>query len=66
LSFNFVRLKSFQDIDVIGAYGPNLPASTYHEIRVPLLNKEVDYIDKLLKDYKLQWSKHNCYIMSYA
>jgi len=31
-------LKSFQDmIDVIGAYGPNLPAHSYHEIRVPLL-----------------------------
>jgi len=29
LSFNLVRLKSFQDmIDVIGAYGPNLPVPT--------------------------------------
>jgi len=44
LSFNLVRLKSFQDMtDAIGAFGPNLPARTYHEIRVSLLNKEVDY-----------------------
>jgi len=62
-----VRLKSFQDIiDVIGAYGPNLPTPSYHEIRVPLLNKEIEYIDKLLQDYKLQWSKDGCSIMSNA
>ncbi|XP_027927787.1 uncharacterized protein LOC114184671 [Vigna unguiculata] len=67
LSFNLVKLKSFQDmIDVIGAYGPNLPTSSYHEIRVPLLNKEVEYIEKLLQDHKLQWSKHGCSIMSDA
>jgi len=37
------KVEEFQDmIDAIGAYGLNLPAPTYHEIRVPLLNKEVD------------------------
>ena len=41
-------------IDVIGAYEPNLPAPTYHDIRVQLLNKEVEYTKKLLKDHKLQ------------
>jgi len=46
LSFNLVKLKSFQDmIDAIGAYGPNLPAPSYHEIRVLLLNKEVEYTE---------------------
>ncbi|KAL9330705.1 hypothetical protein ACSQ67_000315 [Phaseolus vulgaris] len=58
---------SFQDmIDVIGAYGPNLPTPSYHEIRVPLLNKEVEYTEKLLKDHKLQGSRHGCFIMSDA
>jgi len=62
-----VKLKSFQDmIDAIGAYGPNLPVPSYHEIRVPLLNKEVEYTEKLLQDHKLQWSKHGCSIMSDA
>jgi len=62
-----VRLKLFQDmIDVIGAYGSNLLAPSYHEFRVPLLNKEVDYTEKLLQDHKLQWSKHGCSIMSNA
>ena len=47
LSFYLVKLKSFQDMmDVIGAYGPNLPTPSYHEIIVPLLNKEVEYTEK--------------------
>ncbi|WVZ04027.1 hypothetical protein V8G54_024833 [Vigna mungo] len=63
LSFNLVRLKNFLDmIDAIGAYGRNLPTPTCHEIRVPLLSKEVDYTEKLL-DHKLQWRKHGCSIM---
>ena len=67
LSFNLVRLKKFQDmIDVIGAYGPNFLSLAYHETRVTLLNKEVDYNDKLLKHHKFQWSKHGCSIMSDA
>jgi len=67
LSFNLVKLKSFQDmIDAISAYGPNLPIPSYNEIRVPLLNKEVEYTEKLLQDHKLQWSKHGCSIMSDA
>jgi len=32
-------------IDDICAY--NLLAPTYHKIRVPLLNNEIDYIEKL-------------------
>jgi len=40
-------------IDAIGAYGHNLRAPTYLEIRLQLLNKEVDYIGKLLKDHTL-------------
>jgi len=52
LSFNLVRLKSFGDMmDAIGAYEPNLIAPTYHEIRVPLLNKEVDYTKVVEKLY---------------
>jgi len=66
LSFNLVSLKSFQDmIDVTSADGPNLSAPN-HEIRVSLLDKEVEYIEKLLKDHKLKWSKHGYSIMSNA
>jgi len=45
---------------------PNLPAPSYHEIRVPLLNKKVEYTENLLEDHKLQWRKHGCSIMSDA
>lgn len=40
-------------IDVISAYGPNLSTPTYHESRVSLLKKEMDYDNGLLKDHKL-------------
>jgi len=53
-------------IDAIGACGSDLPVPSYHEIRVPFLNKEVQYTEKFLQDHKLQWSKHGCSIMSYA
>jgi len=39
LSLNLVKLKNFQYmIDVIDAYEPNLSTSTYHEIKMSLLN----------------------------
>lgn len=64
LSFNLIKLKSFQDmITAIGAYGPNLPAPSYHDIRIPLLKKELEYTENLLKDHKEQWSKYGCSIM---
>jgi len=50
-------------INVVGTYGPNFSTPTYHEIRVPLLNKEFEYTEKLLKDHKLQWRRHGCSIM---
>lgn len=64
LSFNLIKLKSFQDmIAAIGAYGPNLPAPSYHDIKVPLLNNELEYTKNLFKDQKERWSKHGCSIM---
>lgn len=42
-------------IDSIGVNGPNIPAPTY-EIRVLVLNKEVDYIEKLLKGHLDEWT----------
>lgn len=64
LSFNLVKLNSFQDIiDGIVGYGPNLPAPSYNDIRVPLLNKEMKLTENLLKDHKSQWGRHGCFIM---
>ena len=55
LLFNLVKLNSFQDmINAIAAYDLNLPAPSYHDIIVPLLNREMELTENLLKDHKSQ------------
>ncbi|XLS55949.1 hypothetical protein HN51_005704, partial [Arachis hypogaea] len=67
IPLNPVKLKSFQEILwAVGSFGPNLPAPSYHALRVPLLNEELDYIKGLLKGHKEQWEKYGCSIMSDA
>ncbi|KAL5133726.1 hypothetical protein HKD37_03G007015 [Glycine soja] len=67
LSFNLIKLKSFENmIATIGQYGPHLPIPSYHDIRVPLLKKEVEYIENLIKGHREQWVKYGCTIMSDA
>uniref|UniRef100_A0A0R0FZH2 BED-type domain-containing protein n=1 Tax=Glycine max TaxID=3847 RepID=A0A0R0FZH2_SOYBN len=67
LSFNLIKLKSFENmVAVIGQYGPHLPIPSYHDIRVPLLKKEVEYTENLMKGHREQWVKYSCTIMSDA
>ncbi|XP_057760023.1 uncharacterized protein LOC130980349 [Arachis stenosperma] len=67
IPLNSVKLKSFQEILwAVGSFGPNLPAPSYHALRVPLLNEELDYTKGLLKGHKEQWKKYGCSIMSDA
>ncbi|XP_025980022.1 uncharacterized protein [Glycine max] len=67
LSFNLIKLKSFENMDAaIGQYGPYLPIPSYHDIRVPLLKKEVEYSENLMKGHREQWVKYGCTIMSDA
>ncbi|KAL5148359.1 hypothetical protein HKD37_13G035408 [Glycine soja] len=59
LSFNLIKLKSFENmVAAIGQYGPHLPISSYHDIRVPLLKKEVEYTKNLMKGHREQWVKY--------
>ncbi|XP_075670296.1 uncharacterized protein LOC142640086 [Castanea sativa] len=37
---------------------------SYHELRVPILKKEVAYTNELLSDHKESWKKYGCSIMS--
>ncbi|XP_006605739.1 uncharacterized protein [Glycine max] len=53
-------------VAAIGQYGPHLPIHSYHDIRVPLLKKEVEYTENLMKGYREQWVKYVCTIMSDA
>ncbi|XP_057450420.1 uncharacterized protein LOC130742148 [Lotus japonicus] len=67
LSFNMIKLESFQDmLAAIGSFGPHLKAPSFHDIRVPLLTKEVEYTEELLKGQKEQWGRFGCSIMSDA
>lgn len=55
LSFNLIKLKSFENmVAAIGQYGPHLPIPSYHDIRVPLLKKEVEYTENLMKGHREQ------------
>ncbi|KAG5000304.1 hypothetical protein JHK87_021376 [Glycine soja] len=65
LSFNLVKLQSFHKmLTNVGAFGPNLRPPSYHEIRVPLLAKELENTEILLKDQKELWGRFGCSIMS--
>ncbi|XP_075511804.1 uncharacterized protein LOC142547406 [Primulina tabacum] len=65
ISFNAAHLDSFKEmIEAIGQYGPNLKLPSYHELRVPLLQKEIAYTNELLKENRDECEKYGCSIMS--
>ncbi|KAH1087150.1 hypothetical protein GLYMA_07G163900v4 [Glycine max] len=67
LSFNLIKLKSFENmVAAIGQYGPHFPIPSYHDIKVPLLKKEVEYTENLMKGHREKWVKYGCTIMSDA
>ena len=64
LPFNLIQSQYFKDmVEAIGAYGKHLPAPSFHGIRGPLLSKELEYTDSLVKPKKKEWSRHGCTIM---
>ena len=53
IPFNVAHLDAFKwAIEAIGQYGPNMKPPSYHELRVPVLKKEVAYTNELLSDHK--------------
>ncbi|KAK4581650.1 hypothetical protein RGQ29_025008 [Quercus rubra] len=65
IPFNVARLDEFKwAIEAIGQYGPNMKPPSYHELKVPILKKEVAYTNELLSDHKQDWKKYGCSIMS--
>lgn len=64
IPLNAVNYESFGPmIEAIGQYGPGLTPPTYHQVRIPLLKKEVDHVNKLMEDHKQDWEKYGCTIM---
>lgn len=51
-------------VDMIGKYGIGLKPPSYHEVRVTFLEKEVQKMIHLIDDYKEEWKKTGCTIMS--
>ncbi|GKV34703.1 hypothetical protein SLEP1_g43053 [Rubroshorea leprosula] len=67
IPFNATRLDSFKVmVEVIGQYGLGLKPPSYHEIRVPLLKKELQLTKNLMKNRQEIWAKIGCSIMSDA
>ena len=49
IPFNTARSPSFATlVESIGQFGLEMKPSSYHKIRVPLLNKEVESVNKML------------------
>ncbi|XP_070008994.1 uncharacterized protein [Nicotiana sylvestris] len=64
LPFNCVNYDTFGDfIEAVGQYGPGMKPPTYHEIRGPYLNKEVEETNKIVEEHKVVWNKYGCSIM---
>ncbi|XP_050292606.1 uncharacterized protein LOC126733355 [Quercus robur] len=45
-------------------FGIGLKPPSYHEIREACLKKEVDFTQQMLEEYKVEWKKTGCSIMS--
>ncbi|VFQ82282.1 unnamed protein product [Cuscuta campestris] len=59
IPFNAVTYESFQDmIDAIGKHGPGMRAPSLHEVRGPLLTKEVEVVKKEMEDHREEWEKN--------
>ncbi|KAL4201583.1 hypothetical protein AMTRI_Chr02g216860 [Amborella trichopoda] len=63
--FNTASLNSFHImLEAIGQFGPSLKAPTPHEIREPLLKKEVEYTNEYPKTHKEEWVKFGVSLMT--
>ncbi|KAL3334300.1 hypothetical protein AABB24_030834 [Solanum stoloniferum] len=64
LPFNCVNHKSFNKfIETVGQHGPGMKPPTFHEVRVTHLKKEVEKVEKIVDEHKVQWTKFGCSIM---
>ncbi|KAK3231279.1 hypothetical protein Dsin_003160 [Dipteronia sinensis] len=63
--FNAVKYPSFKPFyEVVGQYGSGVKLLSYHEVRVPLLKKEVELTRKAMKVHDDEWKAYGCSILS--
>ncbi|KAL6559467.1 hypothetical protein OROGR_004584 [Orobanche gracilis] len=64
IAFNAVNHPSFDVmVESIGQYGCGMKPPTYHEVRVPLLRKEVNEVNEMKKSYEDECVKYGCSLM---
>ncbi|XP_057984537.1 uncharacterized protein LOC131169338 [Hevea brasiliensis] len=64
IAFNAVNYDSFGEmIRAIGNYGREMKPPSFHEVRVRLLNKEVQIINDLLESHREEWKNYGCTLM---
>ncbi|KAK8568988.1 hypothetical protein V6N12_007521 [Hibiscus sabdariffa] len=65
IAFNAASYPSFKDMcEAIGQYGLGLKVPSMHELRVPLLKKEVEDTQTVMEGYKKEWAEKGCSILS--
>ncbi|XP_039020742.1 uncharacterized protein LOC120152615 [Hibiscus syriacus] len=65
ISFNAATYESFQImIEAIGQFGPGMKAPSMYELRVPILNKEVEEVQNQIVENKKEWAEKGCSILS--
>ncbi|KAJ0255168.1 hypothetical protein HA466_0099650 [Hirschfeldia incana] len=65
IPFNAVTYGSFKEMtESIAQYGLGLKPPSMHELRVPLLQREVQNTHTMLLSHKNEWSAKGCSIMS--
>ena len=65
IAFNVAKSKSFKlMVQAIGQYGPHLDPPSYHELRNPCLNRELENTMQMLETNKAEAEKYGCSIMS--
>ncbi|RWR76134.1 hypothetical protein CKAN_00455200 [Cinnamomum micranthum f. kanehirae] len=63
IPFNAVNCDSFGPmIEAIEQYGPGMKPPSYHEVQVPLLKKEIEHTNNLMKGHRDDWVKYGCSI----
>ncbi|KAH1198308.1 hypothetical protein GmHk_18G051916 [Glycine max] len=65
IPFNVIKNPAFAKFcDMVGRYGIGYKPSSYHDIKEKLLKRAVEKTDVMLQEFRDEWKKTGCSIMS--
>ncbi|XP_035844823.1 uncharacterized protein LOC110935381 [Helianthus annuus] len=65
IAFHAATYDSFKSmLEAVAQFGPGFQAPTMHELRVPLLRKEVEETKIEIENHKKEWASKGCSILS--